>query len=394
MTSPIPVRDAERRARLVARHHLGRTAARVTDAVHGVVALHSTDPATPYLASWARVSGFATADLDRAVLEERSLWRLHAMRRTLFVVLAAEAPAFEAGASRDVALRERRRLEGWLAAEPGMARVADFIADLKRSVLAALADGAERRTQELAAAVPGLATQVTLGSGKWSTRSPISSRLLFLMAMDGRIVRTRPAGSWRSSQYHWAAADRWFRGSDCTLDPGPARTHLARRYLQAYGPATLEDLRWWTGWTNRQATGAVAGIDAVPARLDDGREGLLLPGDAEPDTDGAPSVALLPALDSSPMGWKHRGWFLGRHGTRIFDRTGNVGPSVWVDGRIVGGWGQQAGGDVVVRLLEDVGGEAGQRVAALAAELTTWLDGTVVTPRFRTPLEKQLANGK
>jgi hypothetical protein len=221
MTSPIPVPDAERRARLVARHHLGRTAARVTDAVQGVVALHSTDPATPFLGSWARVAHFTTADLDRALLEERSLWRLHAMRRTLFVVPAGQAPVFEAAAGRDVARRERRRLEAWLAAEPGVARVADFIADLERSILEALADGGERRTQELTAAVPGLATQVTLGSGKWSTRSPISSRILFLMAMDGRILRTRPAGSWRSSQYHWAAADQWFRGSVRPLEPGP-----------------------------------------------------------------------------------------------------------------------------------------------------------------------------
>jgi hypothetical protein len=394
MTSTIPVPDAERRARLVARHHLGRTAARVTDAVQGVVALHSTDPATPFLGSWARVAGFTTAALDRALLEERSLWRLHAMRRTLFVVPAGEAPVFEAAASRDVARKERRRLEAWLAAEPGMARVAEFIADLERSVLAALADGGERRTQELTAAVPGLATQVTLGSGKWSTRSPISSRILFLMAMDGRIVRTRPAGSWRSSQYHWAAADQWFQDSIRPLDPGPARTRLARRYLEAYGPATMDDLRWWTGWTVRQVTAAVAGIGAIPVRLDDGREGLLLPDDTDPGPTGTPSVALLPALDSSPMGWRHRDWFLASHGARIFDRNGNIGPSVWVDGRIVGGWAQQAGGDVVVRLLEDVGGEAEGHVAAVAADLTAWLDGTVVIPRFRTPLEKELANEK
>jgi hypothetical protein len=392
MTSPIPVSDAERRARLVARHHLGRTAAGVTDAVHGVVALHSTDPATPYLASWARVPGFATADLDRALLEERSLWRLHAMRRTLFVVPAAEAPVFEAAASRDVARRERRRLEGWLAAEPGVAPVADFVAHLERGVLEALADGEERRTQELAAVVPGLATQVTLGSGRWATRSPISSRILFLMAMDGRIVRTRPAGSWRSSQYHWAAADRWFADSLHPLDPGPARTHLARRYLVAHGPATLDDLRWWTGWTVKHAAAAVAGIGAVPVRLDDGREGLLLNDDIDPVPAGLPSVALLPALDSTPMGWKHRGWFLGSHAPRLFDRNGNVGPSVWVDGRIVGGWAQTAGGEVAVRLLEDVGADGGMGVASVAAELTTWLGGTLVIPRFRTPLEKELAD--
>jgi hypothetical protein len=56
------VPDAERRARLVARHHLAGTAA---GPVQAVAALHSTDPITPYLAVRARVPGFVTADLDQ-----------------------------------------------------------------------------------------------------------------------------------------------------------------------------------------------------------------------------------------------------------------------------------------------------------------------------------------
>jgi hypothetical protein len=59
------VPDAERRARLVARHHLAGTAAGPVQAVRAVAALHSTDPITPYLAVRARVPGFVTADLDQ-----------------------------------------------------------------------------------------------------------------------------------------------------------------------------------------------------------------------------------------------------------------------------------------------------------------------------------------
>ena len=74
--------DAERRARLVARHHLARTARDVETAVRAVAAQHSSDPLTPFLAAWARVPGFAVADLERAMYEERALWRMHATRRT------------------------------------------------------------------------------------------------------------------------------------------------------------------------------------------------------------------------------------------------------------------------------------------------------------------------
>ena len=91
------------------------------------------------------------------------------------------------------------------------------------------------------------------------------------------------------------------------------------------------------------------------------------------------------------MGWKERSWYLGEHAGPLFDRNGNVGPTVWVGGRIVGGWGQRPDGLIVYRLLEDVGTEATRRIATEAEDLTTWLDGTIVTPRFRAPLERELS---
>jgi hypothetical protein len=90
------------------------------------------------------------------------------------------------------------------------------------------------------------------------------------------------------------------------------------------------------------------------------------------------------------MGWQSREWFLGPHAPALFDRTGNIGPSVWLAGRIVGGWAQRASGEVVVRLLEDVGTEAEAAAAAEAAALEARLGDARVTPRFRVPLEREL----
>ena len=91
------------------------------------------------------------------------------------------------------------------------------------------------------------------------------------------------------------------------------------------------------------------------------------------------------------MGWQGRGWYLGPHGPRLFDRSGNAGPTVWVDGRIVGGWAQRPDGEVVHQLLEDVGREAAGAVDRAAADLTSWFGGTWVKPRFGTPLQRELA---
>lgn len=386
--------DAERRRRLVARHHLARTAADPAAAVGGVVAMHSSDPLTPYLGAWARMPGFRIDALDDALYVTRSLWRMHAMRRTLFVVPADAGEVFEAAAGRDHAQRERARLERWLEPElPGedVPRWLAAIGDAVVTAVSAAPDG--MGPTELAAAVPELATEMTIGTGRWTTRAALSSRLPLVLGMEAQLVRGAPAGSWRSSQYRWATPERWFGRPLEPRDPSSARIDLVRRYLAAYGPATTTDVRWWTGWTAKQTAAALAGAGTVTVPLTGGRDAYVLADDVEPEAAAAPSVALLPGLDPTPMGWKERDWYLGDHVGHLFDRNGNVGPTVWLDGRVVGGWAQRPDGEVVWRLLEDVGREGEEVVAGEAAALTTWLDGVVTIPRFRTPLERDLAGG-
>lgn len=343
---------------------------------------------------WARVRGFVHADIEAALYTSRDLWRLHAMRRTLFVVNADVADVFFAGAAEDVGAHERRRLQQWVGAELPGVDVPAWLAALEARVCDALAGGDEKLTRELTSTVELMDTEITLGSGKWKRRSPVSSRLLYVLGMDGRIVRSRPAGGWRSSQYRWAATQAWFGRAVTPLDKEAAQEALVRRYLAAFGPATLKDVRWWTGWKARDTRTALEAAGAVTVTVDDGDEALLLPDDSEPvallEED---VVTLLPALDSTTMGWKERDWYLGDHAAALFDRNGNAGPTIWCDGRVVGGWGQVSSGEVVFRLLEDIGAPAADRLGEQAAALTKWMDGVVVTPRFRTPLERELSSG-
>lgn len=372
------ISSVERRARLVARHRLDRSAPSVAEAVHAVVAMHSSDPLTPHLGAWARVPGYAREDLEEALCEQRSVVRMHAMRRTLFVVPAEAVPQYVAGAARPIAAKERKRVAGWLGAaidgdpEPVLVRA-------RAAILDALADG-PKHSKELSAGIEDLRIQMLVGSGKWARPAPLGSRLLYVLAMQGDIVRGRTSGSWRTSQYAWSRAD-----AVAAVDPAAAREDIVRRYLGSHGPVTMTDLRWWTGWTVAQLKRTLVDVEEVA--LDEG-SGFVLVGDVD-GGEAAPSAALLPGLDSAPMGWKERGWFLGEHGPALFDRNGNVGPTVWWGGRIVGGWAARSDG-VVFELLEDVGSEAASAIRADADALTAWLDGDVPIPRFRTPLEKRL----
>ena len=106
--------------------------------------------------------------------------------------------------------------------------------------------------------------QITFGEGKtWAGQVGVSTRLLFLLASEGRIIRGRPKGTWLSSLYRWAPMDRWVEGG---LEPWPAeraRVELVRRWLRAFGPGTVRDIQWWTGWTVARAKAALQALDAV-----------------------------------------------------------------------------------------------------------------------------------
>ena len=336
-----------------------------------MVALHSSDPASVYLSVAARTDATLAA-IDADLHDRGELVRLLAMRRTVWMVPVELVPVVTAACTRSVAAVERRKLVRVIE-DAGIERDgARWLTAVEAEVLAALADRKEAFGTELREAVPALEATYSGAPGKAYDRTvAISSRVLLQLAADGRIVRGRPRGTWLSSQYQWRLAP------ECeVLDEAAAQAELARRWLATFGPAPATDLQWWAGWTVAATKRAIAAAGEV----DDG---------SDPDLE--PWAALLPGLDPTPMGWKARDWYLGPYVPRLFDKTGNVGPTIWWDGHIVGGWGQRPNGEVVTRVLEGIGRDGEAAVEAQANRLTQWLGGVRVTPRFRCPLEKELA---
>ncbi len=399
----------QRRARLGLRHRLAPEA-RAADppaVARSLVAVHSTDPSSVYLGLLTRMADGSLSAVEHALYQDRTLIRLLGMRRTVFVTTLDVAALIQAACGRPVAARERCKVVGWLAESgvgadpggpdgpgpdgpPGPDR---WLAEVEQVALRALVARGEATAAELAADDPRLKTEIVLSRGKsYEGRQNISSRVLFLLAAQGLAVRGRPRGSWTSHQYRWSPLTAWCPDGLADWTTEDAEVELARRWLQAYGPATADDLQWWMGWTRTQTRRVLTRLE--PAEVDlDGQPGIVLPDDLAPVPEPEPWVALLPGLDSTPMGWQRRDWYLGGHGPRLFDRTGNVGPTLWWDGRIVGGWAQDRDGQVVCRFLEDVGADAVTAADAAAARLTTVLGPVRLTARTRgmTWLEQELA---
>ena len=434
---------AERRARLVRRHRLVATE-RTDDVValtDDLVALHSSDPVTVYLSAFARMLHPALAPVQAALYEDRSLIRHHAMRRTLWVFGHAAARAAHHAVTVDLVAVQHKRLLGMLSAG-GIVDPPGWLAAAADDVAALLAESGPLTAREIGARLPAVAVPIPVGTGRFATTQSAHSRVLLQLGFTGRVVRARPMGTWINGQYRWAATSAWFpggfdlpavgsgphaaevtvgpvvlgaddransvgataaragdatalgHGSALAVDRRGAAAELARRWLRTFGPGTRTDLQWWAGWTVATTKRALADVGAIEVELHGGSTtgtGYLLPDDLDEVPDPGPSTALLPGLDPTTMGWKDRDWYLDpAHVPLLFDRNGNAGPTAGVDGRVVGGWAQRPDGEIVLRLLADVGREASGALHRQADELRVLLGDTRFTPRFPSSLHTEL----
>jgi DNA glycosylase AlkZ-like len=381
----------ERRARLGARHLLARPAGSIDEAAEAMVALHSSDPATVFLSARARVRAFAPEDLEDALYARRALVRMLGMRRTLFVVPRDLAAVMDAACTKALIPAQRTRLIRILEEQGVALDGAAWLRRVSRRTLKALDEAGEASAIELTRAVPELGIKLRFGEGKsWGGTMGVSTRVLFLLATEGRVVRVRPQGRWTSGRYRWTRTERWLDGPLPQIPHSEARSDLLGRFLRAFGPATLTDISWWTGWTRRLATTTLRELEAAEIQLEDG-VGYVLPDDLETVRTPRPWVALLPALDPTVMGWKERSWYLGANAEALFDRNGNAGPTVWADGRAIGGWSQAEDGEIRMRLLEPVGIDVERMLEAERDRLGAWFGDVRIKPRFRTPLERELS---
>ena len=394
---------AERRARLATRHMLapGARGDDVVDIARALVVLHATDPSTVFLAVAARSVEAAPADVERALYDERTLMRMLGMRRTMFVVPDELAPIVKASSTDAIAARERRKLVAWLVAagvdEGGKVDVEAWLDAVCDSTHRLLRDRGDLTAAALTRAEGRLQTRIDTSPGKpYSRPGNITSWVLALLAAEGRAVRGATA---------WVVDEQPVRlVTDRALAPeghggglrAAARAELAERWLRAFGPARVEDLKWWTGWSLGEVRRTLDDLDVAEVEVD-GTAAIVLADDLAPVGAPEPWAALLPALDPTPMGWVERAWFLGDLGPQLFDRTGNIGPTVWWDGRVVGTWAQRKDGEIVTRVLSDdsraSGRDATNAIGREAQRLKAWLGDVRVTPRFHTAAERQLAAG-
>jgi hypothetical protein len=147
----------------------------------------------------------------------------------------------------------------------------------------------------------------------------------------------------------FTAPDTWVGGIDRSLTPGQSLQAIARRFLQAYAPATPESIaRWWTGPPSAPIGRSLLdslGDEAVPVQFA-GRSAWVLEADLAGmrEADCSPSYRLLPAFDPWVIGMpRHEPFVRPEHLPEVFRPAGRIAPVVLADGRITGRWTHRTG---------------------------------------------------
>jgi hypothetical protein len=364
VTRTVLTRRALNRTTLRRQALLERAAMPALDMVGHLVAVQAQEPDAPYVGLWTRLEGFGHGDLAR-LLEDRRVVRSTVLRGTQHLVRADDFP--------------------WLRplVQPVLERV-------WRGTLGRRTDGVD--PAELAAATRGLLAGRALTRSQLrdllAERWPDRDRQALAWAAQALVpvVHPPPAGAWRRrGAIPFVLAEEWL-GRPLAAAPPPEA--LLRRYLAAFGPASVADVQAWSGLTRLREVAERLGGELRSFRDEAGRELLDLPEAPLVDPDAPAPVRFLPEFDNLLLGHADR--------TRVLSdqhRSLVVGglAAVLVDGFARAVWTITRDGDtatLVVRALDGrlpAAGQAavteeGARLLAFAAA-----DATRHDVRFAPP---------
>jgi hypothetical protein len=324
MTMTVLDTRALNRATLARQLLLDRADLPVLDAVGHLCGMQAQEPQEPFVGLWSRLRAFDPAALDDLVTG-RHVVRTHLMRCTIHLVTADDALAWRA---RHGAMLRQRMLGAYRRELDGVDL--DELAASARAVL----------TDEEPRSMPALGRTL---AARWPATDP---RALGAMAIGALVpvAQLPPRGLWRARAGVRNAALASWLGRD--IDPpapdgaDPVGEALASRYLAAFGPAAVADLRAWCGLAG--LPGAVAAIREKLATFRDGRgrELVDLPDAPRPDPDTPAPVRFLPAFDNAILGYHDRGRIIDDAHRGLSVAGARV---VLVDGRVSATWTTEAG---------------------------------------------------
>jgi DNA glycosylase AlkZ-like len=251
--------------------------------IERLVGMQAQEPLDPYVGLWARIDGFDPAELA-ALVTDRAMVRGPLMRLTLHMVTARDF------------LRVRPVLQTLMESR------------FRSSPFARALDGIELETvaaagRELIEAQPRTRAELSrLLAERWPDRDPIS--LAYVVTHVVPVVQVPPRGVWgKRGQATWTTAESWLRQP---LASDPDVGGIVRRYLAAFGPASVMDFQSWSGLTRVREVVEPMRAGLRTFRDENGVELFDAPDAPLLDPDVPAPVRFLPCYDNVLLGHADR----------------------------------------------------------------------------------------
>jgi hypothetical protein len=330
-----------------------------------VVAWLGAMQAQDYLgALWAvglRTPGATEQTVEQA-LAEKTIVRTWPMRGTIHFVAAADVRwMLELLAPRLVKRSASRR------AELG---VDDAALAASAEVIAKALEGGRQLTRN--------ALYERMEQAGIATAASRGLHILGWLAHDRLICFGARAGK----QPTFALLDEWAPGAK-SLPRDEALATLALRYFSSHGPATLQDLMWWSGLTTAEAKLGLSAVAAQLGRVEIGGQEYYFAQDAREVSADPQQAFLLPPFDEYLVAYRDRSAALDpQHNTQVVPGgNGIFNPIVMIGGRVVGTWKRTLKKDSVVMAFspfESFGKRESGLIAAAAERYGQFLGKRVI----------------
>ena len=323
----------------------------VADAVRRVVALQAQEAPSPYLALWNRLADFDAADLD-AAFANRAVVKASLIRLTLHAVHAEDYPALHnamLSSLRASRLNDRRFTSSGLSS-------ADADALLPHLVEFAARPRTGSEVEDL--------LEARLGERK--------PRIWWALKMFAPLHHAPTGGLWSfGPKSSFVAA----RAKPAWESPEESVQWLVQRYLEGFGPASIQDVAQFTMLRRpvvQQAMQALAGrVDELQGP--DGTTMFDVPGGLLPPVDIPAPPRLLPMWDSILLAYADRSRVVPPDSRRlVIQQNGDVLPTLLVDGYVAGVWRPVEGG-IEATAFQRLPAEAWRGLAAEAGALLAFL---------------------
>jgi hypothetical protein len=333
--------------------------------VSDVCGLHAQVMSAAELAAAVRIDGLPRGTVATALWEDRTLVKTWAQRGTLHLVPADELPLY-------VAALSNRRFDldaAWLKYFGLEAKEVPALVDAVADAL----DGRRLSREELGREVvrilgePKFEALLASGWGALLKPAAFQGMLCFAPGEGNRVTFVRP--------------DQWI-GPFERLDPVESLREMARRYLAAYGPATVDEFARWWGVKPKAVRPVFSAADGFAQVEVDGRKAWAVDEDRVQEAADEPVVRLLPLFDPYVVAVRRHSErpLEGRFKDLVYRKAGWISPVLMVDGELAGVWEHTVATDgvrVVIRPFRPLDGEVEDRAVAEARRLADHLGVTL-----------------